>query len=250
MEHEANAQGQPPSAAAESAGPASKKAKTSAPPAKPQPVPGARAQTAQPTAAAAPAAVDKADLRGRHFSISWSCKTEVEDHLAGGEDVFVHRFVGTLQYQNYLYDDEPTTAGSVKAYKIRHGQFGDRGKDLYQHLDATDGELEIVAHLMRRLEGDEDDPNAALLRSPLGEAMLRRMGRTDVRGRELVNEIGPQMEICGQGDVLYIDHIEVKEEYRGFDLGLFLLDRADTTLNGQCATLRRSPRGFPKNGSV
>jgi len=182
----------------------------------------------EPQAKSSAVSVKKKELKGSDFSISWTCKTELIDYRAGGEDIYVHFFVGTLQYQK-SENDEPKNAGCIKAYKINLHTFD--CEDFYEHLDAMSRDLKLVALLIKKLQGDEDDPNNEIDNNPYGQAIIERMGRTDVRGYDLVNEAGEADEIIG-GDVLYIDHIEVKEEFRGFNLGLFLLDRADNTLNG------------------
>jgi len=103
----------------------------------------------------------------------------------------------------------PKNAGSVSAYKIKLHTFGNNGKDLYEHLDGMTSELESVALLIKRLQDDVDG--------------------MECKEDELVMDDEAD-EIIG-GDVLYIDRVEVKEEFRGFNLGLFLIDRADNTLN-------------------
>ena len=176
------------------------------------------------------------------ISISWSFEQALGEGLDGiGEDVYVHRYIGTLKQEpkDASCDDEHETktkvAGYIKVYKIHRNNMKDNGVFIHESLDAVSQELSEVSLVLHKLE---DDCSYA----PEG-SIFQMLGLDEVvKSAKLTNDVGDDYEIV-QGDCVFVDHLFVKKEYRGHGLGLFMIDAANNVINSPMSLTLINP--FP-----
>ena len=162
----------------------------------------------------------KGHVENANYVIRWTMEQNLGDgEDENGMDIYVNHYKGTL-IQNYesnesgsddgkIIDEEgriERVAGYITCWKINRHNIGNCGLgSFFEVLDPITEELSDVGILLDSLENSDDKDN-------------------------FINEVGDSCEII-QGAVVYVDKIIVYKEYRGFGLGLFLLDSVVKVIN-------------------
>jgi hypothetical protein len=175
------------------------------------------------------------------FHIIWTCRTEIVDSgcYRNLPDSYCFNHYGKLMFvpiRDGIVSDEKEIEleiGNIKCIKISNPKIIDDGLNRLDYLDSKTRELYVVAQLLEALDGEEEVRHASIYNKlyPPGGPRIKV---------SLINDVGDGDEIM-QGSVLYIERIEIKEEFRGLGLGLFLVDQADSVLNNHMSLCLLNP---------
>lgn len=152
---------------------------------------------------------------GGSFSVSWSMQSSL-DNRSSLEDGAIDFWRGDLLWSDASVQDK--IIGGIDCVKIGSGDLSPT--DYPYVFDCHSADL---ATFSRVFDEYGDIP-------------------TDVR-----NEVGEGTEIS-QGTKLYVDRVEVDEEFRGLGLGLYLVDEADLKINDVMSLIVLCPAPLNRRG--
>lgn len=157
---------------------------------------------------------------------------------SGPIDKFLTEWTLTLTYDPNRYGNgtmfsdsatQPVSAGTMRVYMFKYNTtlcwLGDEPNDQYTRnfLETTDDVSDSLSHF--------------------GKFYFKLMRSDACHFGHIGTEYDFQSDItCG--DILLVDKIHIKEEFRGLGLSLFMLDIADSTLNGNMSTMMLKPDPF------
>jgi len=140
-----------------------------------------------------------------NYSIRWSMETTGRDHEHGGNDFKRIEVTGKLMFEEPDGESDKEEVGTIKATQYRLHYIGNTGADAFEIFDTTQEGMEVY--------------NAVV--------------------GPLMDDFGEEM----QGDALVIELIEITPAHRGHRLGLFMIEAADTVINGNMSACIIKP--FP-----
>ena len=168
------------------------------------------------------------------FSIKWS----MEQNLGMGPDEndldsYLHRYTGTLikKAMNENYEEEERVAGKIQLWRIKAHNIQNHGLRLFDTLDVVSQELAEIGVILETLDGTIEDSPINMAHDIIRSLMLTARESGAIPKTIKPNEVGEGWEIC-TGDYVYVDRMIIHKEYRGYGLGLYLLDAAASVING------------------
>lgn len=155
----------------------------------------------------------------RHYHIDWSMRTEGWDGESGGHDFKRIDATGTLVFTAECYEEDTevdTKVGTIRLTQYRMGYMADHCSPglVHQIFDTTQEGLDAYEAVVRPL------------RDEFAESM--------------------------QGDVQIVERVVVDRAHRGYGLALFMLEAADTVINGcmSAQILKPFPLQFERRGET
>jgi hypothetical protein len=170
-------------------------------------------------AATAPEGIGNLD----HYHIDWSIRTEGSDPEHGGHDFKRSRVTGKLVFttpsklvfsaEALEEECETEVAGSICMTQYRMHYMCNNGINKFQIFDETQEGMEVYQSVVEGLEDSCDD--------------------------------------VAQGDIQVIERVVTDPAHRGHGLGLFMIEAADTVINGHMSAqiLKPFPLQFERSGT-